>query len=200
METKVEDQTLASETPTPEPRPKRRPGWPLALAVIMASLVAYNLTVWAPVATVLGRDDRNAVASIHVYRTWLIHPRDITVDLVAADGAATIDLTRALFQAAEALRDREFGRVILARQGKPVFMMEGAAFAQLGQEYSSGQNPVYLIRTLPEQLYLPDGTAAFGSWTGGWLGVFGRQIEDVNSFGQAWMTGKHSTDTAIAVS
>lgn len=200
METNVEDEPAALETPAPQSRLKRRPRWPLAIAVIVTCLVAYNLTVWAPVATVLGRDDRNAVTSVHVYRSWLIHPRDITVDLVAADGAATIDLTRALFQAAEALKDREFGRVILARQGKPVFMMEGAAFAQLGQEYSSGQNPVYLIRTLPEQLYLPDGTAAFGAWTGGWLGVFGRQIEDVNSFGQAWMTGKHSTDTAIAVS
>lgn len=192
METNVEDQPPAVETPTPTARPKRRLRWPLALAVIFAILIAYNLTVWAPVATVLGRDERNAVASVHVYRSWLIHPRDITVDLVAADGAATIDLTRALFQAAEALKDREFGRVILARQGKSVFMMEGAAFTQLGQEYSSGQNPVYLIRTLPEQLYLPDGTAAFGSWTGGWLGVLGRQIEDVNAFGQAWMSGEPS--------
>lgn len=200
MENNVEEAQPAQAATTLETRPKRRARWPWIVSIIFAGLIAYNLTVWAPVATVLGRDDRNAVTSVHVYRSWLIHPRDITVDLVAADGAATIDLTRALFQAAEALKGREFGRVILARQGKPMFMMEGAAFAQLGQEYSSGQNPVYLIRTLPEQLYLPDGTAAFGSWTGGWLGVFGRQIEDVNSFGQAWMTGKHSTDTAIAVS
>ena len=49
---------------------------------------------------------------------------------------------------------------------------------------------------LPEQLYLPDGTAAFGSWTGGWLGVLGRQIEDVNTFGQAWMSGERSTSAA----
>lgn len=189
MGTQDEGEQPAAATSVEQAETKRQRRWPWVLLVILASLIAYNLTVWAPVATVLGRDDRNAVISVHVYRSWLIHPRDITVDLVAADGAATIDLTRALFQAAEALKDREFGRVILARQGKPMFMMEGAAFTQLGQEYSSGQNPVYLIRTLPEQLYLPDGTAAFESWTGGWLGVLGRQIEDVNTFGQAWMTG-----------
>lgn len=190
METSVEDAQAAEATPAVQAETRRRPRWPWVLSVILVSLVAYNLTVWVPVATVLGRDDRNQVASVHVYRSWLIHPRDITVDLVASDGAATVDLTRALFQAAEALKGREFGRVILAHQGKPMFMMEGAAFSQLGQEYSSGQNPIYLIRTLPEQLYLPDGTAAYGSWTGGWLGVLGHQLDDVNAFGRAWMTGE----------
>ena len=190
MESNVEGERPEVAPPSVQPKKRTRPRWPLVFAIIFASVTAYNLTVWAPVAMTLGRDDRNAVASIHVYRSWLIHPRDITVDLVAADGAATIDLTRALFQTAEALKDREFGRIILARQGKPMFMMEGAAFTQLGQEYSAGQNPVYLIRTLPEQLYLPDGTAAYGAWTGGWLGVLSRQLEDVNAFGRAWMTGE----------
>lgn len=177
---------------------RARARWPWALAIAAALLVAYNLTVWLPVATALGRDDRNDVASLHVYRSWLVHPRDVTVDLVAVGDAATVDLTRALFQTAEALKDREFGRIILARQGKPMFMMEGAAFAQLGQDYAAGENPVYLIRTLPEQLYLPDGTAAYGTWTGGWLGVLGRQLDDVNAFGQAWATGEHSSVEATA--
>ena len=139
MESNVEGERPEVAPPSVQPKKKTRPRWPLVFAIIFASVTAYNLTVWAPVAMTLGRDDRNAVASIHVYRSWLIHPRDITVDLVAADGAATIDLTRALFQTAEALKDREFGRIILARQGKPMFMMEGAAFTQLGQEYSAGQ-------------------------------------------------------------
>lgn len=196
MEANVGLDQPAEATPATAAHIKRRRHWPWVLSVIIASLVIYNLTVWAPVATVLGRDDRNAVTSVHVYRSWLIHPRDITVDLVASDGAATVDLTRAIFQAAEALKGREFGRVILAHQGKPMFMMEGAAFSQLGQEYSSGQNPIYLIRTLPEQLYLPDGTAAYGSWTGGWLGVLGRQLDDVNAFGRAWMTGERDISAA----
>jgi hypothetical protein len=163
----------------------------LAGAMAAAALIAiFNLTVWAPVATALGKDDRNEVAGIHVYRSWLIHPRDITVNLVTVGDASTLDLTRALFQSAEALKDRKFGSVTLSRGGKAVFVLDGGDFAELGDEYAGGQNPMYLIRTLPEKLELPDGRSAFGTWQGGWLGVLGKQMEDVNSFGQAWATGE----------
>lgn len=188
---------LGAALPTPPlPTKKRRGYWPGLIIAGISAVLIYNLTVWIPAATVLSRDDRNKVASVHVYRSLLVHPRNVTVDLIAVDGAATIDLTRALFQTAEALKDREFGQIVLARQGKPVFTMEGAAFAELGQQYAAGQNPVYLIRTLPEQLYLPDGTAAYGTWTGGWLGVLGKQMQDVNAFGEAWATGKRSALTS----
>ena len=180
----------------PQPQQQRRRYWLGILAAGFGAVLIYNLTVWIPAATALSHDDRNKVASVHVYRSWLVHPRDVTVDLIAIDGAATIDLTRALFQTAEALKDREFGQVVLARQGKPVFKMEGAAFTELGQQYAAGQNPVYLIRTLPEQLYRPDGSAAFGTWSGGWLGVLGKQMEDVNVFGEAWANGTHSPLTS----
>ncbi|WP_146112065.1 MULTISPECIES: hypothetical protein [unclassified Brevundimonas] len=172
-----------------QPQP-RRLHWLGILAAAFGAVLIYNLMVWIPAATALSHDDRNKVASVHVYRSWLVHPRNITVDLIAIDGAATIDLTRALFQTAEALKDRKFGQVVLARQGKPVFIMEGPAFVELGQQYAAGQNPVYLIRTLPEQLYRPDGSAAFGTWSGGWLGVLGKQMEDVNMFGEAWANGQ----------
>lgn len=169
------------------PRSARRL-WPWLLAIVAAVLV-YNLSVWGPVANRLGDDDRNNVTSIHVYRSWLVHPRDVTVDLVAADGAAPVDLTRGLFQAAEALKDRRFGKITLARQGKPVFVMDGADFDAIGRGYAQGENPIYLMRTLPEKLKRPDGRSAFGSWSGGWLGVLSRQMDDVNDFSRAWAEG-----------
>ena len=170
------------------PRKVRRQ-W-LWLFAMVAAVLAYNLSVWAPVASRLGDDDRNDVTSIHVYRTWLVHPRDVTVDLVAADGAAPVDLTRGLFQTAEALEGRRFGKVTLARQGKPVFVMDGADFDAMGRDYAQGENPIYLMRTLPEKLKRPDGQSAFGSWSGGWLGVLSRQMGDVNDFGRAWAEGR----------
>lgn len=69
MEINVEEAQLEQAAATSRTRPKRRPRWPLGLAVILASLIVFNLTVWVPVATVLGRDDRNAVTSVHVYRS-----------------------------------------------------------------------------------------------------------------------------------
>ena len=168
----------------------KRNRWIGGVVAVVAAVIVYNLTVWMPASNAIRADSRNSGLGIHVYRTWLVHPRDITVDLASADGVATIDLTRSLFQSAEALKDREFGQVSLARQGKTVFVMKGSDFAELGQEYAAGQNPIYLVRTLPEKIYRPDGSPAFGTWTGGWLGVLGRQMDDVNGFGQAWVSGE----------
>lgn len=170
-------------------RTKRRK-WPWVLAGLAALVVAFNLSVWIPAANAIGADERNEGVGLHVYRSGLVHPTDITVDLVTVGDVAPIDLMRALFQSAEALEGRSFGRVTLARQGKPVFVMEGEAFQNLGREYGDGQNPIYLVRTLPELLYRTDGRAAFGTWSGGWLGVMTKQMEDVTDFGTAWVSGE----------
>jgi hypothetical protein len=39
---------------------------------------------------------------------------------------------------------------------------------------------------LPEHVYALDGTPAFGTWTGGWLGVMGKQLDDSNEFHKQW--------------
>ena len=95
-----------------------------------------------------------------------------------------------MFQSAEALREREFGKVTLARDGKTVFMMSGEDFQTLGRSYAEGENPLYLMRTLPEALCLADGTPAFGRWTGGILGVFTRQMADGTNFAHQWAQGE----------
>ena len=55
----------------------------------------------------------------------------------------------------------------------------------LGQEYEK-QNPVYTMRTFPENVYGVDGTQAFGSWTGGLLGVLGKQMGDFSELHKQW--------------
>lgn len=164
--------------------------WWWAASGALLAIVVFNLSVWFPVAQALGADDRNDGFDLHAYRSLLVHPRDITLDLVSVDSAATVDLTRGLFQSAEALKDREFGRVTLARGGKAVFVLSGSDFKELGASVAAGENPIYLLRTLPEKLTLPDGRRAFGSWSGGWLGVLNGQLEDLNVFGPAWATGE----------
>lgn len=42
------------------------------------------------------------------------------------------------------------------------------------------------MRNFPENLYRPDGQRAFGSWTGGLLGVVGKQMEDFREFHKQW--------------
>jgi hypothetical protein len=173
-----------------DPQRKASRRWWWVAAGTALAVAAFNLSVWIPVAQALGDDDRNEGFGLHAYRSALLHPRDITLNLVTVDSAATVDLARGLFQSAEALKDREFGKVTLARGGKAVFVMSGEDFSELGDEFAAGQNPVYLLRTLPEKLMLPDGRPAFGTWTGGWLGVLNRQMDDLNEFGPAWVSGE----------
>ena len=60
-------------------------------------------------------------------------------------------------------------------------------FVRTGQQqFGAVQNPVYLIRTLPEKLYKPTGEGAFGQWTGGLLGVLGKQMDDANTAAKQW--------------
>jgi hypothetical protein len=95
------------------------------------------------------------------------------------------DVFRVLLQFAGAEKSREFASVELSFRGKPKFLISGQYFKQLGQEYGT-QNPVYTLRTFPENLMKLDGSRAYPSWTGGLIGVAGRQIEESNNFHRQW--------------
>lgn len=69
---------------------------------------------------------------------------------------------RALFQSAAALKESRFGRVVLEYEGTPKFYLEGEYFQTLVREFGTN-NPLYLLRTLPENVYKLDGTKAFGT-------------------------------------
>jgi hypothetical protein len=173
---------------------------PRALRNSLAALVLVSLLIWAsnlllvglPVSAELGSDARNEGYGLSAHYRYYVDPTTLVLNLRRVDRAAPIDLFRGLMQAAKALHEkgRSFSKVILSRAGSPVFTMDGTAFSELGVEVAAGQNPIYLIRTLPGNLHLPDGTPAFGSWSGGWLGVMTRQMEDANKFAQQWMEGR----------
>lgn len=171
-------------------RGSRRRQLGVLIGFVLIAILGYNLSIWWPVSRALAEDGRNSGFGLHAYRTLLLHPNQITVDLVSLDSASPIDLNRGLFQTAAALHERSFEKVTLARKGKAIFVMSGDDFQELGREYANGQNPIYLVRTLPEKMHTPAGQAAFGTWTGGWLGVLGRQMEDATVFAEAWADGR----------
>jgi len=39
---------------------------------------------------------------------------------------------------------------------------------------------------MPENVYSLGGERMYGAWTGGWLGVMGKQMEDLNNFAKDW--------------
>jgi hypothetical protein len=180
-----------------EPRQAQRggSGWLFVTAPVVAVLAVWGLNflfVGQPVQKAVRADSRNQGYSLSAHYGYYVNPNVLVLDLSAVESAAPVDLFRGLFQSAKALHEsgRRFDKVVLAKDGTPVFLMEGKEFSALGAEFSAGQNPVYLIRTLPEKLFRPTGQAAFGRWEGGWLGVLGKQIGDANEAGNQWASGR----------
>lgn len=183
--------TSTTRSTTPSSRHK------LLIVGSVVGLIA--LSVWflnfflveRPVSKELATDVRNSEYSLKAHFRYYADISTLVLDLSDVEQVAPADLFRGLFQSSKALHDsrRQFDRVVLARSGKPVFVMEGDDFFSIGSEYGAGQNPVYLIRTLPEKLRRPDGMAAFGTWEGGWLGVLAKQMDDANEAARQWAGG-----------
>jgi hypothetical protein len=157
------------------------------LATVLAVLGAWNyFGVYGPATSAMAKDARNETLSARVHRQYGLSPSTIVFDLrdLKEEGAST-DVMRALFQSAEALKDSRFERVVLAYEGTPKFYLQGEYFQTLGKEFGTN-NPMYLVRTLPENVYKLDGDKAFGTWTGGLLGVTMKQLEDLNELAKQW--------------
>jgi hypothetical protein len=148
-----------------------------------------------PVSTALDADSRNSGYAIQAHYGYYVDPTTLVLSLTEANHASAIDLFRGIFQSAAALhgRGRTFQKVVLANGRKEIFLLDGGKFDELGNEFDSGENPVYMVRTLPENLLLPDGAHAFGTWEGGVLGVLARQMADVSEVASAWAEGRPPT-------
>lgn len=158
----------------------------VAIGVVIG--IANFLLVAQPVQQQLQADPRNHGVSLTARYASYVDPRTLVLDLRAVRDAAPADLFRTVLQSAHAFhqRDQRFERVVLARSGKPVFVMEGRVFATLGAEFGADDNPLSLVRTLPSHLLRPSGVAAFGTWEGGLLGVSIKQLEDASEAARQW--------------
>ena len=159
----------------------------LLVGSAVGSIAAWNyLTLSRPVDAALGMDSRNSGIEITVHYQSYISPTVLSFDLRSLSGQNSMaDVFRVLLQSAKALREHEFQRVELLYRGDVRFLLEGKYFKQLGDEFDV-QNPVYTMRTFSSHLYRPDGTKAFPEWTGGWLGVMTKEMEQFNEFHKQW--------------
>jgi hypothetical protein len=160
------------------------------IIVILAALVfvpALNyFSLGMPANSVTSADSRNTGVDAWFYYEYFLNPNSVVIDLrnVESD-KSTADVFRVLFQIAEKFEERKFNKVYLASKGSKKFYIDGDYFEELGSSFSY-QNPVYLLRTFPENTYLLDGNKAYSTWTGGIIGVTGRQMDDLNNLAQNW--------------
>lgn len=167
---------------------RRRITYMMSLSLTVIALIFFwnYVTVQRHISQVIEHDARNEGIEIFAHYQWFINPKILVFDLRnVSDEKSPMDVSRTLLQFAEKSKNNNYESVILSYKGNPRFVLNGIYFKTLGNEYGF-QNPVYTLRTLPENVYAPDGTPAFGKWTGGWIGVVGQQLEDLNEFHRRW--------------
>ena len=152
----------------------------------MASIAANGAFVTWPALQAKAADPRNQNVSLYAHYDWGVNPTILVLDLWDVSPMASMaDVDRVLFDTAESFKGSSFSRVHLAFRGRTRFQFDGSYFRQIGEE-RAWQNPVYTIRTMAENAKDPRGRPAFGTWTGGWIGVISKQMEDHNEMHRQW--------------
>lgn len=157
------------------------------VAVVAIFVFALNyLTLQRPMSNILESDSRNNGVSVSVHYDAYVNTSELIFDLRKVSGSnSQTDIFRVFLLCADMLREKEFESVVLAYKGERKFQIDGAYFRDLGVGYET-DNPVYTMRTFPENLYEMNGEAAFNTWTGGVIGVLQKQIEDFSAFSKKW--------------
>jgi hypothetical protein len=157
----------------------------LIVALVVGVVYAVNHTVNGPLQSVIASDARNAGVEAKA-RYGDIGLSILVFDLRNISGNnSRADVFRVFLHYAKAMKDKRFDTVELAWRGKAKFVISGSYFQKLGQEFDL-QNPVYTIRTFPENLRTPSGERAFPEWEGGIFGVLKAQMDDFNHFHDQW--------------
>jgi len=157
----------------------------LAVLIFTGLRLYQHNQLQAPMNEVLAADSRNSGIKVDVsYDGWL-PSKTIVYNLREFSGSSQLDVFRVLMQYAVKKKDTRFERVYLAHQGQKKFLLSGDFFQKTGQEFE-GENPVYVIRTFPENVFNLDGERAFTQWSGGVLGVLAKQTEDFAEFNRRW--------------
>jgi hypothetical protein len=147
----------------------------------------YNETILEkPLEALSVKDPRNSVVIAHAHFDGWINPQVVVFDITnVSDNATRLDVFRVLLAYSEALKEQRFDSVILSARGRKKFVIEGAYFQQIGQEYSR-QNPMYTIRTFPLHLTAMDGSKPFSEYSGGIFAVLGKEMEQFKEFHDKW--------------
>lgn len=130
-------------------------------------------------------DPRNRGLNASAYYQDVFAKSVIVFDLKDVSGGSRLDVFRLFLDFASNAKDEYCETVAIAFRGRVRFKMDGAYFRELGRERNH-ENPVYVIRTFPENLRTPDGARAYPEWSGGLLGVLNKQMNDFNDVHDKW--------------
>lgn len=96
-----------------------------------------------------------------------------------------MDVFRTFLQSTVELKEESYTAVNLCFRGEDKFVLAGADFRVLGEEYGT-QNPAYTVRTFPEKLMDMTGQVAYPHHKGGVLYLLRVQMEDFRDMHGKW--------------
>lgn len=145
---------------------------------IGGALLLWNGSVTVPVAFEQFQDSGRP-AYVVAYRSWLVSPTDITVNLVhVGDEAAPVDIYAALGSASDGLEERSFRAVHLNRWISPRLLLDGAAFGEASRRYGSARG----LMDIGSSLHTPEGRPLKEySYSGGLLAGIQEMSESLNA-------------------
>lgn len=156
------------------------------LLMLIAIFIINYVSLQRHMQKVISDDPRNSGIKVWVHYKWFINPTELKYDLRSiSNDKSALDVNRVMFQFSEKIKDKNFSKVYLSYKGEDKFYFTGNYFQKLGQEYEF-QNPIYTLRTMPENVYSLNGDRKYGVWEGGFLGVINKQMEDLNTFSKEW--------------
>jgi hypothetical protein len=149
-------------------------------------MLANELLINGPVKTKLQTDPRNQGIALNAHYRNYVLPGALVLNITGITGSQSpLDVFRAVLQASQALKDKDFKEVFLACKGTNRFKLTGAYFKELGTTYDN-QNPLYTVRTFPANVQNLDGTPAYGQPEGGLFGAFTAGVEQFTDLSQKW--------------
>ena len=160
---------------------------PLIMLGILGGVFGFNyFTLTKPLDSVLKSDYRNNGIEVSAHYENYVNPNVLVFDIKNIDlKNSAADVFRVFWQYSSELKTKSFDKIILSSKGQSKFYILGSHFTEIGRGYGI-QNPVYIVRTFPENVYKMSGSKAFDSWTGGVLGVSIKQLENFNDFSKKW--------------
>lgn len=160
------------------------------LVVIVVALWGANVVlVGHPVRDAIAADATTARVRLDARFQWYVDPTTLVLDLREGDPAAPEAAFRGLLVAADAMRreERTFGRVVLAHEGTPVFVLSGDDFRLLGSGFASARNPLDVLRSIPPMLRGAAGSGSIGFLGAAMADPLGER--DVDAAARRWMGG-----------
>lgn len=178
------------ELDVPARKMSSRKKWAIAIGVLLLPLI---FTWVSPrnwhLASKLEQCPSKQGIDARAYYVWM-SPDSIVLDLGSnhSSGVRRIDVLHLLLQFLSEIEYSGVRRVFLASEGNRIYFVEVSECEDLVESYDGGGR-LWALNNCPSRVRNLDGSPAFESWSGGWLGVLKEQSEDIVTLADRWLGG-----------